>query len=244
VLVRSLVRIAVNAAGRRAADAPVLDDDRGAALVTQAGDDIVVVLDHAGPAAAAWSTERPVGASAVAEVNTGRLPRALDDDGWRAIVADFVRGAEHVRRAGGRPVVALDDDGLLHGCLSPLAGPPCPERARAVVAACAPCDVLVVVEDLAPGGTDATSGLSHARALVDAAAATTLYATCGTARLAPLSLREKGDSGDDTGHFLASAAWCVGHVDIPVVAVGRARAANATLAARARRFGLAGVVRA
>jgi hypothetical protein len=238
-----MVRIAVSHPGRRAADAPIFSDGACEAALAQAANDVVFALDHAGPAAAAWSTERPVGARAVPEVTTGRVPRALDDAGWRDVIDDFARGAAFLRRAGRRPVVALDDDGLLHGCLSPLSGGPCPERALAVVAAAAPCDVVVVIEDLAPGGTDATTGLDHARTLVRASGATTLYAACGTARLAPLQLREKGDSGDDVGHFLASAAWCVGAIEVPVCAVGRARASDQRLLARARRLGLSGVVR-
>jgi hypothetical protein len=244
VFVHRLLRIAVNDVGRRSADAPVVTDATFAAQLAGTSRDVVIALDHAGAAAALWSKERPMAAAATAEVRTGRVPRALDDDGWCGVLADFARGADVLRRSGRRPVVALDDDGLLHGCLSPLCGAPCPERALAIVRACAPCDVVVVVEDLAPGGTDATAGREHARAFVAAARAATLYAACGTARLAPLSRREKGDSADDDGHFLASAAWCVGHAAVPVVAVGHARATDATLRTRAKQLGLAGVVRA
>jgi len=208
--------------------------------------DVVVVLDHAGPVAARWSTLRALGASNVAEPVTGRLPRVLGDDGWRDVTRAFVAGAAALRANGGRPIVALDDDGLLHGCVSPLAGADAAtfDRAVAVVRACAPCDVLTVVEDLAPGGLDATAGVQRARALVAAARASTLYATAGTARLPPLHRRAKGGAVDDVGHFLASAAWCVGRIDRPIVAVGTSAAPDETLVARARRLGLAGVVRA
>jgi hypothetical protein len=172
------------------------------------------------------------------------VPRALDEQGWQEVERSFVTGATVLRRAGIRPVLALDDDGLLHGCLSPLMGDAPVARAEAIVAACAPCDVLVVVEDLAPGGIDATTGIALARRFASAAQATTLYATCGTIRLAPLSRRTKGAAVDERAHFLASATWCVGRVDRPVVAVGHAAATDSVLLARARALGLSGVVRA
>jgi hypothetical protein len=241
---RRLRRLAVEAAGRRAADpavAPTVEEFADArALVS----DELLVLDHAGPAAARWSTERPVGVAAVPEVRTGRVPRALDDEGWRQITTAFARGAALLRAHGRLPVIALDDDGLLHGCVSPLVmrHPPT-GRVLAVLEACAPCDVLVVVEDLAPGGLDPTAGVAFARVAVAAAQATTLLATAGSAWLAPLHERTKGRSRDDVGHFLASAAWCVGRSDVPVVAVGRSAASDEHLRRRARALGLADVVR-
>jgi hypothetical protein len=236
-----LLRLAVTPVARRAPDAPLMDDLIGG--VSQPDDETVVVLDHAGATTARWSPLRPVAATDAAECSTGRIPRVLDDDEWDAVGRAFAAGALALRKRGRTPIVALDDDGLLHGCLSPLAGPAPVQRALAVVRACAPCDVLVVIEDLAPGGLDATAGVALARALATAAGSTTLLATGGTAHLAPLHQRTKGTATDDVGHFLASAAWCVGRVPWPVVAVGASTASDATLVARARRFGLAGVVR-
>lgn len=234
-----LWRVAVSAEGRRAAQAPVLDD-----LLATWPAGVVPLLDHAGPAAATWSLDRPLGPAAIKESQTDRLPRVLDDEGWGVVIAGFAAAAQSCRRRGLRPVIALDDDGLLHAALSPLMSPPHgqAERVRQLVVACAPCDVLVVVEDLAPGGTDATTGRETCKEMVASAQATTLYATSGTVRLAPLKERDKGDSVDIGGAFLASAAWAVAVVEVPVVAVGRSAAAEGVLAAAAAATGLAGVV--
>lgn len=234
------VVVAVSAGGRRAADALVA----GAAVVDAWPDGVIPVLDHAGPAAAGWSTERPVGPDSVKESRTGRLPRVLDDEGWGAVVAAFASAAAAFRQRGIRVVVAVSDDGLLHACISPLmCRPPQPARVAAVLRACAPCDVLVVVEDLAPLGLDATDGTALARGFVVDAGATTLFATAGTDRLAPLKDRDKGSSVDVDGAFLFSAAWCVrAGFDVPVVAVGRSAAPPDRLARRARALGLHGVV--
>jgi len=234
-----LWRVAVSAAGRRAAGAQVLDD-----LTATWPAGVVPLLDHAGPAAATWSLDRPLGPAAIKESQTDRLPRVLDDEGWAAVIACFAAAAESCRRRGLRPVVALDDDGLLHGALSPLMAPSGGQvhRVRELVVACAPCDVLVVVEDLAPGGTDATTGRGTCKEMVALAQATTLYATSGTVRLAPLKERDKGASVDVDGAFVASAAWAVAAVDVPVVAVGRSAAGHGVLAAAAAALGLTGVV--
>jgi hypothetical protein len=261
VPLRWLRRLAVAAAGRRGRDPqafPTVDEAIAGGLVAPrphggagAGStleerrrDVVFALDHAGPAAARWSTDRPVGIAAAPEVTTGRIPRALDDAGWQEVGAAFAAGAARLRAHGHLPLVALDADGLLHGCVSPLVGgTPDPARALAVLRACAPCDVLVVVEDLAPGGLDPTAGVAFARQAVVEAQAATLWATAGTAHLAPLQERRKGGSADDVGHFLASAAWCVGRVGVPIVAVGHSVARDDVLRARAATFGLAGVAR-
>ncbi len=232
------VVIAVSATGRRAKDDVVVDERVVEGVKLRA---LIPFLDHAGPAAARWSVERPVGPAAVKESTTGRLPRVLDDDEFASFVAEFKAAADAVRAKGVVPVVAALPDGLLHACCSPLmCQPPRPDRVVAVVAACAPCDVLVVVEDLAPGGTDATTGVEFARLLVDTARATTLYATAGTVRLAPLLERDKGASVDVDGAFLFSAAWCVGRVNVPVVAVGRSAAPRHVLRRRAKALNLAG----
>lgn len=234
-----LFRIAVSADGRRAPTAPILDDDvalRCAAL------GLLPVLDHAGPAAASWSVDRPVGPAAIKESETGRLPAVLDDEGWDRVQRAFVDAAARCRAHGLRPVIAVDDDGLLHAAISPLMSrPPMPERAEAIVSACAPCDLLVVVEDLAPGGLDPTAGIALCARLIHAAGATTLYATAGTVRLAPLKNRGKGNSVDVDGVFLASAAWVTG-LGIAVVGVGASAAPVERLIRRARSLKLAGVV--
>ncbi len=232
-------RVAVSPEGRRDACAPLFDDEL-AALCAAAG--LVPVLDHAGPAAASWSIDRPLGPALVKESVSGRLPLVLDDEGWERLQRAFVTAAQRCRAHGLRPIIAVDDDGLLHAAVSPLmTHPPAPNRVRSIARACAPCDVLVVVEDLAPGGLDPTAGIALCRQLIADAAATTLYATAGTVRLAPLKNRGKGESVDVDGVFLDSAAWCTG-LGVPVVAVGASAASPKRLLQRARSLQLAGVV--
>lgn len=206
-----------------------------------AGD--VVVLDHAGPAASRWSLQRSVGVDITTDPLSARKSAALDDDGWSAVVAAYAAAAAAIRARGGTVVVAVDDDGLLHAALSPLASsPPRADRVLEVLAACAPCDVLVVVEDLAPRGIDATAGIAFAASAVAAAQSRVLYATAGTAWLPPLRDRRKGRSVDDVGFDLSSAAWLVGRVGVPVFGVVRSAASVAALQVAAQRLGLAGIV--
>lgn len=230
------LRWAVCDEGRRGPQHAVLQ-----ANAVAAGD--VVVLDHAGPAASRWSLQRSVGVDITTDPLSTRKSAALDDAGWAAVVAAYVAAAEAVRRQGGTVVVAVDDDGLLHAALSPLASsPPRPQRVLEVLAACAPCDVLLVVEDLAPRGIDATTGIAFAKQAVVTARSRVLYATAGTAWLPPLRDRRKGRSVDDVGFDLSSAAWAVGRVDVPVFGVVRSAASSSQLQAAAPRLGLAGIV--
>lgn len=231
--------VGVRADGARRADAVVVDE----AVIAAWPKDVVAVLDHAGPAAASWLVERPVGPAAVKESTTDRLPRVLDDDGWHAVVAAFANAARAFRDRGVAVAVNVADDGLLHACVSPLmCNPPQVARVVDVVAACAPCDVVVVVEDLAPGGLDATAGIALCQRLVDVAQAKVLYATAGTVRLQPLKDRDKGDSVDVDAAFVASAAWVVGKVNADVVALGSSAATVDRLAVVGAAAGVVGVV--
>ena len=142
-----------------------------------------------------------------------------------------------------RVVVAVDDDGLLHTALSPLSSIPTRrDRVLTILAACAPCDVLLVIEDLAPRGLDPTAGIAFARDAVLITNAKRLYATAGTAWLPPLRDRKKGRSVDIEAHDLASAAWAVGRVDVEVYGVVRTAAPLDLVARKARQFGLAGFI--
>ncbi len=233
----SWTRFAVRADGRRAADHAVAADidslPRGA----------VIVLDHAGPAASRWSLDRPVGSAVSLDPISGRRSTALDDDQWSAVLTGFGRASDVVRAAGGRVVVAVDDDGLLHTALSPLSSIPTRrDRVLTILAACAPCDVLLVIEDLAPRGLDPTAGIAFARDAVLITNAKRLYATAGTAWLPPLRDRKKGRSVDIEAHDLASAAWAVGRVDVEVYGVVRTAAPLDLVARKARQFGLAGFI--
>lgn len=238
---KRLLSVAVRGDGRGQAAAPCLDDE-SAALPGEAGDPIV--LDHAGPRAAVWSTERVVGATDVPEAETGRRPRPLDEGGWTALASRFADGAERARRAGRVPVLGVDDDGLLQCALSPRTGGG-PDHARlarvlTIHRACGPIDVALCVDELCPGGLDATDGIEAARAL-SAQGATVIYASAGTRAFAPLRHRRKGGSEGDPALALASAAWLVGRVSTRVFAVVWRGEAGALLT-QARALGLDGVV--
>jgi hypothetical protein len=215
-----MIVLAVRADGCRLRDspligAPLMDALADPALRASLGD-ALVVLDHAGPRAAAWSTERPLGAAAHLEALTARTPRALDDDGWRAITDAFVVASRACTDAGLSWALGLDDDGLLHDALRFA-----PSRAHAIVSACKPACVLMPVEDLAPRGLDATDGLALARSLVDAGV-TRLIASAGSRALMPLRARAKGDTEGAALALVAaasSAAWLVGRVRASVEAV-------------------------
>jgi hypothetical protein len=230
-------RWAVRSDGRRHPDHLVWSSNASVG----AGD--VVVLDHAGPASSRWSLERAVGVDITTDPLSSRRSLALDDHAWNELVAAYAAAAAAVRAQGATVVIAVDDDGLLHAALSPLASaPPRPDRVLEVLQACAPCDVLLVVEDLAPQGIDPTAGVAFAARAIAAAHSRALYATAGTAWLPPLRDRRKGRSVDDVGFDLCSAAWAVGRVGVPVFAIVRAAAPAAMLELSAKRLGLAGVV--
>ncbi|MBI1949069.1 MAG: hypothetical protein HYS27_25500 [Deltaproteobacteria bacterium] len=233
--------MAVRADGRRIATAPCFDD---AELRLPGGADDPVALDHAGPRAATWSLERAVAAADLPEPETGRRPRALLEAGWAALTERFAAAAARVRRADRTPVLAVDDDGLLQAALSPRTGG-ADDRARlarllAVHRACGPVDVALCVEELCPGGLDATDGIEAARALA-AQGAGTIYASGGTRAFGPLFHRTKGGSEGDPALALASAAWLVGRVSARVVAVVW-RGEPGALLPPARALGLGGVV--
>ena len=217
-----LAVVAVRADGRRFAHQPVCDAScDAAALRALVGDpvqgvDTIVLLDHAGPCAAHWSLDRPLGAAAQPEPVTGRTPRALDELGWAEVTRAFVDAAARCRAAGVSWGVALDDDGLLHDALRRA-----PARALALVEATRPARVSLPVEDLAPRGLDVTDGVALARQLT-ARGVTHIVASAGTRALAPLRARRKGDTVGGRAALVAaaaSAAWLVGRVDATLEAV-------------------------
>lgn len=221
-----LVPVPVEPLGRRAAAA--LSTEAAIALLAAwraSGVPVVALLDHAGPAAALWMRERPVGPSDVAEPRTGRQPRALDASGWAAVSSAYAATASACRRAELPCVLGADNDGLLHAALSPRTAAE-PDHARRVArilemhevvsSACgAPVDVALVVEELCPGGLDATEGINAATAL-QARGVRRIYAGAGTAALPALRWRLKGGTARGAVHALHSAAWLRG-VGVEVV---------------------------
>lgn len=227
----------MRADGRRAPDHATIDDVDADAIAT------TILLDHAGPAASRHAVARAValGGSPIDPVS-GRRALALDDAGRQQLIAAFAEAARRVRAGGRRVAIAVDDDGLLHRALSPLGGAVDVDLLLQVIAACAPCDLRLVVEDLAPGGLDATAGIAFARRAIDVAGAAVVFAGGGTAAFDPLWSRRKGRSVDTSGLSLASGAWLVGRVGIPVFGVVRGATDIDVVTERAQRLGLAGIV--
>ncbi len=231
-----LARVAVSPVGRRR---DVVDD------IVPIG--VSVVLDHAGPRASSWSKDRAVGATDAPDVVTGRKPVPLDDAGWQRITDAYAQAAARIPGA----ILGIDDDGLLQSTLSPRTGLGVErglERVLAIHRACAAAgavDVALTVEELCPGGYDATDGIALARLLV-AQGAKRIFASGGTDALAPLRRRVKGSDVRASHHAahaaLASAAWLVGRIDaaVEVIAVIPFTAQGVDDAARA--LGLKGIV--
>lgn len=258
-----LLPVAVEPLGRRSADAMVVEDALPAiAAARAAGTPVVVVLDHAGPAAALWSSERPRGPAEAPEPRTGRRPRALDDGEWGALGVRYEEAARACAAAGVPCVLGVDDDGLLQAALSPstsLSTSPSAAGAgaagdddarRALVLAIhraasrgagAPVDVALVVEELCPRGLDPTDGIAAARALVGQGVRR-IYASAGTEALPALKHRAKGRTSSGALVALASAAWLPPHLDAGVEVVAVLPAAAAGARELAARQGLAGIV--
>lgn len=238
--------LAVREDGARAADAPVVDEER--ARVAAARDDVVVVLGHAGPEASRWREARAIAAADVPSASTGRRPSALDAEGWRDVIASFSRAAEMCSQGGvGFVLVDASDDGLLAGALSPLSFPgvtrerrraPLLEVVKAVRGRGLHVGVLLTVEDLAPGGLDPTAGIEAAKAC-EGAGSSLFVARAGSAWFEDLRSRPRS-MGDDEA-WLASALWLVPHVAAPVYAAGPVVDAKRALSL-ATQSGLAGVI--
>lgn len=203
-----------------------------------------VVLDHAGPRASSWLLDRAVGSTDAPDVVTGRRPQPLDEAGWQRIADAYAQAAQRIPHA----VLGIDDDGLLQSALSPRTGLGVErglERVLAIHRAVGSGDVALTVEELCPGGLDATDGIAIARALVQQGAKR-IYASGGTDALRPLRRRAKGSDKRASHHAahaaLTSAAWLVGRVDVGVeiIAIIPFTAEGVDDAARA--LGLAGIV--
>jgi hypothetical protein len=235
----TFVDLAVSREGRASVDGPTV------AEAFEVPPLIVPVLTHAGPMAGAFLVERPVAASDVVTF-FGRRPHALDEEGWRTVLGQFVDARRVLVARGATAVVlSIDSCGLLASALSPRTNPLSREAERidrvssfahALADGPVPLGIALTVEERMPGGIDARLGIDTARACV-AAGATFIIAGIATGsidREAPVLV----DTGDPVN---ASAAWLVGRVDVPVFASGTttdvARAAH-----RARAFGLVGFV--
>lgn len=233
-------RVAVTSDGRRD---PL---QATATAITSLTPGAAIILEHGGPATARWSSDRAAALDDdVVDPATARRARRMDDAAVAAVIAAFAASAAHVRCLGGVPIVAAVDDDLLHRALSPLGGGGrASDVVLAILRACAPCDLLLTVEDLAPGGLSPAAGVAFARRAVDVSGAARLIAAGGTGWLEPLRSRRKGRSLDRTGLGLASSAWCVGAVPVrvPVWGYVRGEVDADVVRASARRLGLGGVL--
>ena len=242
--------LAVEARGRRGADAPLVDDATLDALGRAASDErqCLPLLDHAGPEAGRWWSERPLGPAPVPAPSSGRTPLPLDSDGWASIAQGYGEAAARLMGAGvSRALLGVDEDGLLASTLSPRANPgrsfderlePVLAIVRTVREAGVELGVALTVEELCPSGLDATGGIAAARALVEAGAH--LIVASGGSEALPVLKHRTGAKGPDDV-WLASAAWLVGKVQVPVLAQGPCPdPARARRSARA--LGIAGVV--
>jgi 2,4-dienoyl-CoA reductase-like NADH-dependent reductase (Old Yellow Enzyme family) len=241
----TLVDIAISSEGRAFETACTVD------TVHALPERVIPVLTHAGPMAGAFLVERPL---AVSDVITtfGRRPHALSDDEWHALLARYVDATERLVALGATAVIlSVDEGGLLASALSPRANPLESEAVRvARVTSCVralssahapssspvPLGLALTVEERFPGGIDARLGVDTARACVEAGVSFIVAGreTGDIDREAPALV----DTGDPV---LASAAWLVGRVSVPVYACGTSVDVPRT-AARARAFGLAGFV--
>lgn len=238
--------LAVREDGRRVPDAPLVE--ASALRAAAARDDVVVVLDHAGPEAGRWQEARALGPADVPAPVSGRRPRALDDAGWDDVIASFARAGAACREHGvALALIGASDDGLLASALSPLGFPGVSDEERrrpllraldAVRDAGVEVGVVLTVEELAPGGLDPTAGVEIARACV-AHGASLVVARAGTAWFPDLRSRPRRMGEDEP--WLASALWLPSHVDVPVLAAGPVVELSRALAL-AQRSGLAGVV--
>lgn len=245
-----LVPVAVEAAGRRSVDAGTIADALPPiAAARKRGVPISVVLDHAGPAAGLWAKDRPIGPGEVPEPRTGRRPRALEDEEWAALAQQLEAAAAACAAHDVPCILGVDDDGLLHATLSPRSAPAlsAARRLELILAlhravsrgAGRAVDVLLMVEELCPGGIDPTDGIAAATALV-AQGARRIFASAGSAVLPSLRYRQKGRTTRGATHVLASAAWLAGRVDVQVLAV--VPAWESGIEEQAQRMLVAGVV--
>lgn len=242
--------LAIEPIGRRCPAAPLIDDTALAALVRAPAEApfVLPLLDHAGPEAGRFSTERPIGPAAVGAPTSGRVPAPLEGVGLSRLLDRYAEAAGRLAATGVRGVVlGADDDGLLASFLSPRANPgralaerlaPVLDALTAVRQAGLVCGVAVCVEELCPGGLDPTDGVAIAAALAHAGAAF-LVASGGSEAL-PILKRRAGAHVDDDAP-LASAAWLLGRVEVPVLAEGPFPSPARALGA-ARACGLAGIV--
>lgn len=155
-----------------------------------------------------------------------------------------------------RVVLCVDEDSQAIKALSPRFADEASRKNAAQVIASAirvlsvghECLVALTIEELCPGGLDASDGIELAQLFVDAGAAA-IIASGGTLDFPALKIRRPTQLKPERQTtrevwpetWLSSALWLVGRVRVPVYAQGIVSDLAHTLPA-ASRLGLAGVI--
>ena len=173
------------------------------------------------------------------------------------VVAVYEQYAEAAKKLGYAMVVlGADEDGLLHRLLSPRFYQELSLQFRLEIVLCIfksiqkwipRVGVALTVEELCPGGLDATDGIEIALAL-QKAGASFILANAGTRDFPALKTRRPTKIKNEENNLpvnnqvnLASSLWLVGQVTIPVFAQSD-RVFVDDIAGVAEECGLAGIV--
>ncbi len=173
------------------------------------------------------------------------------------VVSVYEKYAEAAQKAGYQiAVLSADEDGLLHQLLSPRFHQNLSFQSRleimlrliqAIQKWIPRVGVALTVEELCPGGLDATDGIEIALAM-EAAGVAFILANAGTRDFPALKNRrptklknEEANLPDNQEVNLASSLWLVGRVTIPVFAQSD-RVFVDDIAGIAKECGLAGIV--
>jgi hypothetical protein len=243
--------VAVEFAGKRSPDQPILDAKLASAIADADSREqhLVPILDHAGPQAVHWMSARAYGPAAVKIPSSGRTPQALDANGWADRVKAYDLAAQYLSEARvPRALLGIHDSGLLASAISPMGYPGQSEAQRwemplhvfrKVKAVLNQLDVLLVVEEICPGGLDPMDGISFSLRL-EKEGAGGIWATGGSDYFPAARQRFEVRDQDCGDPWLTSAAWLTEKVQIPIWAVGQTKDSKMTLA-RAEQMGLTGI---
>lgn len=148
-------------------------------------------------------------------------------------LSTFKQALDFCQNKASLVMLGLDNDSLLHQALSPRnAQALVEERVENIQEFMAllkeyggAWGAALTVEELCPGGTDASDGIFIAQHL-EQSGAQIIIASAGTKDFPALKWRRKPKIKNDANRFsspeswLASAAWLVGKVQVPVLADG------------------------
>lgn len=118
--------------------------------------------------------------------------------------------------------LSVDEDSALAKLASPRTSslPNIESRIQALLEKFEGGGLALTVEELCPGGLDATDGILIAQAF-EKASATFIIASGGTADFPALKYRRSTQTLKDSNHaWLSSACWLINRVNIPVLAQG------------------------